>query len=167
MEERIAQPGAEPKRFSRLAKEGSQDMDQKSLQPFHLAIPVRDLGAAEAFYGGVMGCEQGRRSRDWIDFNFFGHQLVVHLSPAESSETARNIVDGKQVPVRHFGVVLAVPAWKALAKRLEGAGCAFLIEPCLRHEGEPGEQHTMFLLDPSGNALEFKAMTNPENLFAS
>lgn len=141
-------------------------MTHKFLAPFHLAIPVNDLAEAEAFYAGVMGCAQGRRSDEWIDFDFFGHQLVVHLSPEDTGATARNEVDGEQVPVRHFGVVLAHEDWESLAEKLRAQGITFIIEPCLRHKGEAGEQHTMFLLDPSGNALEFKSMTHPENLFA-
>ncbi|MEL7128750.1 MAG: VOC family protein [Pseudomonadota bacterium] len=136
-----------------------------ALRPFHLAIPVDDLAAANAFYGGLLGCEQGRRSEAWIDFNFFGHQLVVHLVPGERDEQATNLVDGKAVPVKHFGVVLAPGDWKRLAKTLTEAGVAFVIEPGIRFSGEPGEQGTFFLLDPAGNALEFKYFEDDSNLF--
>ncbi len=137
-----------------------------SLSPFHLAIPVDDLEAAERFYGGTMGCAQGRRSDRWIDFNFFGHQLVVHFAPEERRAAATSHVDGKQVPVKHFGVVLAADAWQALADRLKRAGVVFIIEPGVRFAGEPGEQRTFFLCDPAGNALEFKSFTDPGQLFA-
>ena len=136
-----------------------------SLQPFHLAIPVDDLTAAEAFYGGVLGCPTGRRSADWIDFDFFGHQLVTHLAPDAGADTATNTVDGKQVPVRHFGVVLSPELWHDVSERLRAAGTRFIIEPGIRFEGEPGEQGTFFLLDPSGNALEFKYFEDPDALF--
>lgn len=137
-----------------------------NLPPFHLAFPVDDLAAARAFYGQLIGCEEGRSSSQWIDFNFFGHQIVTHLSPG-SGDRASNPVDGHEVPVPHFGVVLTMDAWRSLAERLEAAGTAFIIEPTIRFAGEPGEQATMFLRDPSGNALEFKAMANPDNLFRS
>ena len=137
-----------------------------TLQPFHLAIPVDDLEKAEAFYGGLMGCETGRRSDEWIDFNFFGHQLVVHLADkaAERSVPA-NMVDGKAVPVQHFGVVLQPDAWRDLAAKLEGAGLEFIIAPGIRFAGQPGEQGTFFLLDPAGNALEFKYFEDMDALF--
>jgi hypothetical protein len=137
------------------------------LQPFHLAIPVDDLAAAERFYGGLLGCPLGRRSDEWIDFNFYGHQLVAHLSPAECRETAANAVDRHLVPVRHFGVVMSPSDWRALAGRLKAAGAAFLIEPDIRFRGQPGEQGTFFLKDPSGNALEFKCFERPSQLFAT
>lgn len=137
-----------------------------ALAPFHLAIPVDDLAAAEAFYGGVMGCARGRRSDQWIDFDFFGHQLVTHLAPEECARAATNEVDGKNVPVKHFGVVLDPADWEALAARLRGAGCDFIIEPGVRFKGEPGEQGTFFLLDPAGNALEFKCFADIGQLFA-
>ncbi|MEP2235456.1 MAG: VOC family protein [Alteripontixanthobacter sp.] len=137
-----------------------------NLPPFHLAFPVDDLAAARAFYGQLIGCEEGRSSSQWIDFNFFGHQIVTHLSPG-GGDRASNPVDGHDVPVPHFGVVLTMDAWRSLAGRLEAAGTAFIIEPTIRFAGEPGEQATMFLRDPSGNALEFKAMANPDNLFRS
>ncbi len=136
-----------------------------SLQPFHLAIPVDDLGAAEAFYTGIMGCAQGRRSDAWIDFNFFGHQLVTHLAPEECGHAQTNQVDGKAVPVKHFGLVLKPDDWRALADRFRAAGSDFIIEPGIRFAGEPGEQGTFFLLDPAGNALEFKYFEDMDALF--
>jgi extradiol dioxygenase family protein len=135
--------------------------------PFHLAVPVDDLAAAESFYGGVLGCPRGRRSDEWIDFDFYGHQLVAHLSPAECRAAATNAVDGHDVPVRHFGVVLTPKAWKDLAARLEMAGVDFLIEPDVRFRGEPGEQGTFFIKDPAGNALEFKCFADLGMLFAA
>lgn len=136
-----------------------------NLQPFHLAIPVDDLAAAEAFYGKVMGCPTGRRSDDWIDFDFFGHQLVTHFAPEACGQAATNQVDGKAVPVKHFGVVLRPDQWRALAKKLEAAGVDFIIEPGVRFAGAPGEQGTFFLLDPAGNALEFKYFEDMDALF--
>jgi uncharacterized protein len=135
-------------------------------RPFHLAFPVHDLGAARRFYAGVLGCPEGRSSDEWIDFDLYGHQVVAHLAPAEAGHRQTNAVDGDQVPVRHFGVVLAMPEWDALAARLREAGQAFIIEPHVRFKGEVGEQATMFFLDPSGNALEFKAFADPSRLFA-
>ena len=135
--------------------------------PFHLAFPVDDLAAARDFYGGILGCPEGRRSDHWIDFDFHGHQIVAHLAPEAVRARASNPVDGEEVPVPHFGLVLEMAAWKALANRLSGAGVAFVIEPTVRFAGQPGEQATMFLYDPAGNALEFKAMTDPANLFAT
>jgi hypothetical protein len=137
-----------------------------ALPPFHLAFPVHDLEAARAFYGGLLGCPEGRSAPEWIDFDFFGHQIVAHLDPAMRPRAHSNAVDGHDVPVPHFGAVLAMGAWQALADRLTAAGTAFVIEPGIRFRGQPGEQATMFFLDPSGNALEFKAMARPENLFA-
>ena len=137
-----------------------------ALPPFHLAFPVHDLDTARAFYGGLLGCPEGRSSDEWIDFDFFGHQIVAHLDPAMSPRRAHNPVDGHDVPVPHFGAVLDMDAWKEMAARLEAAGTAFVIEPTVRFRGLPGEQATMFFLDPSGNALEIKAMANPRNLFA-
>jgi hypothetical protein len=137
-----------------------------TLPPFHLAFPVHDLAAARAFYGGLLGCAQGRSSDRWIDFNFFGHQIVAHLDPEARPRAAHNPVDGHDVPVPHFGAVLAMEEWQALADRLAEAGVEFLIAPTIRFGGEPGEQATMFFLDPSGNALELKAMADPANLFA-
>ncbi|HEX8401637.1 MAG TPA: VOC family protein [Allosphingosinicella sp.] len=136
-----------------------------TLPPFHLAFPVHDLAAARAFYGGLLGCPEGRSSDAWIDFDFFGHQIVAHLAPGIAPRH-HNPVDGHDVPVPHFGAVLAMAEWQSLADRLRSAGTRFVIEPDIRFPGQPGEQATMFFLDPSGNALEFKAMANPENLFA-
>lgn len=136
-----------------------------SQPPFHLAFPVHDLSAARAFYGGLLGCPEGRSSEAWIDFDFFGHQIVAHLAP-ESGDRAANHVDGHHVPVPHFGVVLPMDSWRELAGRLRGAGVEFAMEPTVRFAGEPGEQATMFFRDPSGNALEIKAMADPANLFA-
>lgn len=133
---------------------------------FHLAIPVDDLGAAEAFYGDLFGCARGRRSDKWIDFNFFGHQLVTHLAPEECGRAVTNVVDGKNVPCKHFGVVLAPTEWERLAARLNDAGVSFIIEPGIRFKGEAGEQGTFFLLDPAGNALEFKYFQDMDQLFA-
>jgi extradiol dioxygenase family protein len=137
-----------------------------SLPPFHLAFPVDDLDAARNFYGGLLGCPEGRSTDHWVDFDLHGHQIVAHLAPESAPKRASNDVDGEDVPVPHFGLVLPMAAWKALAARLEQAGTNFVIPPTVRVEGEPGEQATMFLLDPAGNALEFKAMANPANLFA-
>jgi len=137
-----------------------------NLPPFHLAFPVDDLAAARAFYGGLMGCPEGRSAEHWIDFDFHGHQIVAHLAPDAAPKRASNPVDGDDVPVPHFGLVLSMDDWTALAARLEAAQVEFVIPPTVRFAGEPGEQATMFLLDPAGNALEFKAMTNPTNLFA-
>ena len=137
-----------------------------ALPPFHLAFPVDDLAAARGFYGGLLGCREGRSADHWIDFDLHGHQIVAHLAPDAARARATNPVDGEDVPVPHFGLVLAMDEWKALAGRLQDAGTEFVIEPTVRFAGEPGEQATMFLLDPAGNALEFKAMANPSNLFA-
>ena len=127
------------------------------MTPFHLAIPVRDLQGARAFYGGLLSCREGRSSDAWVDFDFFGHQLVCHVVQSGPRDTASKPVDGHDVPVPHFGMVLEMPDWEALAARLKRAGLHFVIEPHIRFAGQPGEQATMFLLDPSGNALEFKA----------
>lgn len=137
-----------------------------AVHPFHLAFPVHDLAAARAFYGGLLGCPEGRSSEDWIDFDLYGHQVVAHLAPDEIRQAATNAVDGDQVPVRHFGVVLPMVDWQALADRLKAAGLAFVIEPHVRFKGQVGEQATMFFLDPSGNALEFKAFRDIGSLFA-
>ncbi len=137
-----------------------------NVPPFHLAIPVDDLTAARRFYGELLGCPEGRSAAHWVDFDLHGHQLVAHLAPGAVPARATNPVDGEAVPVPHFGLVLAMEEWRALADRLEAAGIAFVIPPGVRFRGEPGEQATMFLLDPAGNALEFKAMANPANLFA-
>ncbi|WFL76021.1 VOC family protein [Altererythrobacter arenosus] len=138
-----------------------------SLRPFHLAFPVDDLAAARAFYGGAMGCAEGRSSDEWIDFDFFGHQIVAHLAPGEAGDRASNHVDGHGVPVPHFGIVLKLEDWQALADRLIAVGTEFVIEPTIRFKGDPCEQATMFFRDPSGNALEFKAFADDAMLFAS
>lgn len=137
-----------------------------SLRPFHLAFPVHDLDAARHFYGEVMGCPEGRSSDQWIDFDFYGHQIVAHLDAAARSVATHNPVDGHDVPVPHFGVVLTMGQWEALAERVKAAGIAFGIQPHVRFKGQPGEQATMFFCDPSGNALEFKAFANDASLFA-
>ena len=137
-----------------------------TLRPFHLAFPVRNLAEARAFYGGVLGLPEGRSSDTWIDFNLFGHQIVAHLSNADPSAVDHNPVDGHDVPVPHFGVVLEMQDWKTLRDRLIAAGAQFKIEPYIRFEGQVGEQATMFFLDPSGNALEFKAFEDLTQLFA-
>ena len=137
------------------------------LQPFHLAVPVNDLAEARRFYGGLLGCPEGRSADEWIDFDFFGHQIVAHRVDAAAMTDATSLVDGRKVPVRHFGVVLDLPAWEALAARFRAAGVAFVIEPYVRFRGEPGEQATMFFLDPFGNALEFKAFREMSSLFAT
>ncbi|MBU2136888.1 MAG: VOC family protein [Alphaproteobacteria bacterium] len=133
---------------------------------FHLAFPVRDLSEARAFYGELLGCPEGRSSPDWIDFDFHGHQIVAHLAPDEIGHRQTSAVDGEQVPVRHFGVILTLEAWRALADRLEAAGTQFIIPPQVRFKGQPGEQATLFFLDPSGNALEFKAFADDAMVFA-
>jgi extradiol dioxygenase family protein len=131
-----------------------------------LAFPVHDLDSARAFYGGLLGCPEGRSSPDWIDFNLFGHQIVAHLAPDEVGHRQTSKVDGDNVPVRHFGVVLGLADWQKMADVLKAAGTEFVIEPHIRFKGEVGEQATMFFLDPSGNALEFKAFADPSRLFA-
>ena len=138
-----------------------------SLRPFHLAFPVHDLAAARAFYGETMGCREGRSSAEWVDFDFYGHQIVAHLAPGEAGDRANNHVDGHGVPVPHFGVVLTMADWQALADRLEAAGTEFAIPPTIRFKGQLGEQATMFFRDPSGNALEMKAFVNDAMLFAT
>jgi extradiol dioxygenase family protein len=139
-----------------------------SLRPFHLAIPVDDLEAARAFYVDILGCGVGRSADTWIDFDLQGHQLVVHLDPVRRArDAASNPVDGHDVPVPHFGVVLTMDDWEAMAGRLKAAGVAFGIAPHIRFVGEPGEQATMFFRDPAGNALEFKAFRDLGQLFAS
>jgi extradiol dioxygenase family protein len=132
---------------------------------FHLAFPVRDLAEARGFYGGLLGCAEGRSADDWVDFDFHGHQLVAHLAPTEVA-AATNLVDGEDVPVRHFGLILTLDDWSALADQLRAAGARFIIEPQTRFVGQPGEQSTMFLTDPSGNALEFKAFADEAMIFA-
>ena len=135
-----------------------------SRPPFHLAFPVDDLAAARGFYGELLGCPEGRSAEDWVDFDLHGHQIVAHLAPKQPRST--NSVDGEDVPVPHFGLVLPMAQWKQLAQRLQAANVEFVVEPTIRFEGQPGEQATMFLLDPAGNALEFKAMEDCANLFA-
>jgi len=141
-----------------------------SLRPFHLAFPVHDLDAARAFYGDMLGCPEGRSAPEWIDFDLYGHQIVVHLVPGKeadaSDDSGKNAVDGHDVPVPHFGVVLAMADWQKLADRLTVAGTRFDIEPYVRFKGLPGEQATMFFRDPSGNAIEMKAFENLDQLFA-
>jgi uncharacterized protein len=138
-----------------------------SLTPFHIAFPVDDLAAARAFYGGLLGCAEGRSAERWIDFDLYGHQIVAHLAPPRPAREHANPVDGHDVPVPHFGVVLDMARWQALAERLEAAGVEFVIAPHIRFEGQVGEQATMFFHDPAGNALEFKAFADMDQLFAS
>lgn len=135
------------------------------LVPFHVAVPVTDLPACRYFYGEVIGCEEGRSSERWVDFNFFGHQFVIHQAES-GSQRVGNPVDGHEVPVPHYGVILEWEDWHALADRLRAKDVVFLIEPYLRFEGQVGEQATMFITDPSGNALEFKSFRDPSQLFA-
>ncbi len=138
-----------------------------TLRPFHLAFPVRDLAEARAFWGGVMGCPEGRSSDQWIDFDFYGHQIVTHcVGEQATSDAGSNPVDGHGVPVPHFGIVLELADWQKLADRLTAAGTKFAIEPYIRFKGEPGEQATMFFRDPSGNAIEMKAFADLGQLFA-
>ncbi len=133
---------------------------------FHLAFPVNDLDAAREFYGGVLGCAEGRSVDRWIDFDLFGHQIVAHLSDNPTGVRSSNSVDADDVPVPHFGIVLPMDEWKALADRLRSKGVEFIIEPKIRFAGEVGEQATMFFLDPSGNALEFKGFSDFSQVFA-
>ncbi len=137
-----------------------------ALSPFHLAFPVDDLAAARRFYGTVLGCPEGRSSEAWIDFDLYGHQIVAHLAPDQARPKSHNAVDGHDVPVPHFGVVLPMDQWEALAARLKAAGTPFVIEPHIRFKGEVGEQATMFFLDPAGTALEFKAFADLSQLFS-
>jgi len=137
-----------------------------TLPRFHLAFPVRDLAEARAFYGDLLGCPEGRSSDDWIDFDFYGHQIVAHLAPDEVGHRTTSAVDGEQVPVRHFGAILTLEQWGEMAAKLKEAGTKFIIEPQIRFQGEPGEQATLFFLDPSGNALEFKAFADDSMVFA-
>ena len=139
----------------------------KSLQPFHLAFPVKDLSDTQEFYTQVLGCTLGRSSDHWIDFNLFGHQIVAHLKPDEVNQVQTSDVDEKQVPVRHFGIVLERDHWHEFSDKLKAKGGNFLIEPYIRFKNEVGEQATMFFLDPSGNALEFKSFKDPKMLFKS
>lgn len=136
-----------------------------SLRPFHLAFPVDDLAAAEDFYQRILGCETGRRSEHWLDFNFYGHQIVAHLAKMPDP-LKPNDVDTKQIPVPHFGIILEWPDWEALAARLQGFGVTFIVEPYVRFAGQIGEQATMFFSDPAGNALEIKAFRNDTEIFA-
>ena len=137
-----------------------------NLAPFHLAFPVNDLDQARTFYGGLLGCAEGRSDAEWIDFNFFGHQIVAYLAPQETGRSGTSGVDGDAVPVQHFGLVLPMQEWEALRDKLVSAGTRFIIEPQVRFVGEIGEQASLFFLDPSGNALEFKAFRDPAKLFA-
>jgi extradiol dioxygenase family protein len=137
-----------------------------SLPPFHLAFPVDDLAAARGFYGELLGCPEGRSAPGWVDFDLYGHQIVAHLAPDRAPRRTTNAVDGDDVPVPHFGLVLPKAEWEQLAERLTDADVEFVIPPTVRFAGQAGEQATMFLLDPAGNALEFKAMADPAKLFA-
>ena len=138
-----------------------------ALTPFHIAVPVHDIAAARKFYGGILGCPEGRSATQWVDFNLFGHQFVCHLNPNLQAHVHHNPVDGHDVPVPHFGVVLDMDDWTALAERLKNNGITFVIPPHIRFKGEVGEQATMFFYDPSGNALEFKAFNDIGQLFAT
>ena len=137
-----------------------------TIPPFHLAFPVHDIAVARQFYGDLLGCPEGRSSDAWVDFNFYGHQIVAHLAPEECGHKQNSEVDGHDVPVRHYGVVLSMEQWQAMADKLVAAGTKFVIDPYIRFKGEVGEQATMFFMDPSGNALEFKAFKNMDSLFA-
>lgn len=134
--------------------------------PFHLAFPVHDLEAAREFYGGILGCSEGRSSDIWVDFNLYGHQIVAHLSENSGPASTTNPVDSDHVPVPHFGIILGMDEWEELAARVRASDVEFVIEPKVRFKGEVGEQATMFFLDPSGNALEFKAFKDPSLIFA-
>ena len=134
--------------------------------PFHLAFPVTSLQKARAFYGELLGCPEGRSAPDWVDFDFYGHQIVAHLSPEEAGHRNTSAVDGENVPVRHFGLVLSMGEWVALSEKLIRAGTQFVIAPQIRFKGEVGEQATMYFLDPCGNAIEFKAFKDIGRLFA-
>jgi len=147
------------------AKAGRQSAAM-SRPRFHLAFPVRDLAEARAFYGELLGCEEGRSSEEWVDFDFYGHQIVAHLAPGETGHNAHNEVDGDAVPVRHFGVILGMAEWRALTARLKSREVPFVIQPDVRFQGRPGEQATFFISDPSGNALEFKAFADDSMIFA-
>lgn len=142
-------------------------MSRQELRPFHLAFPVDDLDAARSFYVDVLGCGTGRESDRWIDFDLDGHQIVAHLVERGEGAPGSNAVDGKNVPAFHFGLVLGMDRWRELADRLRAAGVEFLIEPHVRNEGEVGEQATMFVRDPAGNALEFKAFDDLDQMFAT
>lgn len=136
------------------------------MPPFHLAFPVSNLEDTKSFYGSLLGCPEGRSAAGWVDYNLFGHQIVCHHVKGYNASASANAVDGDPVPVPHFGLALSVEQFHILADRVKQAGVNFVIKPHLRFAGQPGEQWTMFFKDPSGNALEFKAMTKPENLFA-
>ena len=138
-----------------------------TLRPFHLAFPATDLATTRHFYETLLGCSVGRTSATWIDFNFFGHQLTAHLCPDPTQSITTNPVDGKNVPIRHWGVILEMEQWQELSEKLQQQGMTFVIEPYIRFKGEVGEQATMFFLDPSGNALEFKAFAQDTAIFAS
>jgi extradiol dioxygenase family protein len=141
-----------------------------AITPFHIAFPVHDLAAARHFYGAILGCPEGRSAETWIDFSLFGHQIVAHYKPRSTPAAEpvhHNPVDGHDVPVPHFGVVLTMPQWESLAAQLTAQGVTFVIEPHIRFRGQPGEQATMFFLDPSGNALEFKAFADMGQIFAT
>ena len=138
-----------------------------SLPPFHLAFPVNDLNEARAFYCGLLGCTEGRSDADWVDFNFFGHQIVAYRAPHATGKAATSGVDGDEVPIRHFGLVLPMMDWEVLRDKLAAAKTKFIIEPDVRFAGTIGEQSSMFFLDPSGNAVEFKAFKDPSKLFAN
>lgn len=137
------------------------------INPFHLAFPIKDIEETKKFYKSILGCKIGRESDMWVDFNFFGHQVSAHLKPEELSNAKKNKVDGKSVPVRHFGVVLDWKEWHSLSKKLQKLKIKFIIDPYIRFKGEVGEQATMFFLDPSGNALEFKSFKDPKQLFSA
>jgi extradiol dioxygenase family protein len=141
------------------------------ISPFHLAIPITDLESTRKFYGKLLGCTEGRNAEKWIDWNFFGHQLSTHIAPNETTDVKKNPVDGKQVPCRHFGIILDWTEWHELKEKLEKQNTYeiinFIIEPYIRFKGQTGEQATMFFLDESNNALEFKAFKNPSQLFAT
>lgn len=151
---------------SASAETSSTPRIAESLSPFHLAIPVRDLSESRQFYGEIFGCSEGRSDTTWVDFDFFGHQLVCHVDPKASNTSVENPVDGHQVPIPHFGIVLDMNSWSELADRLRSHNVEFIIEPYIRFKGQPGEQGTMFLEDPSGNAVEFKGFRDRSSLFA-
>lgn len=139
----------------------------QQLRPFHLALPVTNLTEAEKFYCGLLGCGKGRTASRWIDLNFFGHQVTLHLVDSSDAEAPVNPVDGDSVPARHFGIVLEMADWQSLAAHLKEAGCKFLISPRIRFKGKAGEQATLFIVDPCGNALEFKSFADQTKLFAT
>ncbi len=144
----------------------TQSFEHPNLHPFHLAFPVLDLEATRRFYGDVLGCREGRSATTWVDFDFFGHQISAHVNAAEARRAAPNTVDGDPVPVRHFGMVLPWDDWHALKDRLASKGIEFVIGPRIRFQGQIGEQATLFVIDPSGNALEFKSFKDPARVFA-